>query len=135
MSSLATFTKASVEQFAHEFENLFYQDDGAGMAAYYTDNARLFADGIAPIQGIAAVRAFWQATCERGKAMGMQRSITVNEVVLTTDVCYAYSTLTLDVTVGGQAVHRTVSDITIWRKQEDDSWKIEVDISVPNPED
>jgi ketosteroid isomerase-like protein len=134
MNSLATFDKDTVEQFAHTFEELFYNGDGVGMAAYYTDNARLFAEGIAPTQGKSAIEAFWQATCQRGKTMDMKRSITVDEIVATSELCYAYSTLTLDLTVNGQSVHRTTSDITIWRQQSDGSWQIEVDISVPDPQ-
>ena len=134
MNSLATFDKDTVEQFARTFEELFYKGDGTGMAAYYTDDARLFADGVAPIKGKADIESFWQATCERGNAMGMKRSITVDEVVVTNELCYAYSTLTLDLTANGQAIHRTTSDVTIWRKQGDGSWQIEVDISVPDPQ-
>ena len=134
MSSVATFNQENIEQFAHTFEDLFYGGDGVGMAAYYTEDARLFADGIAPIKGKAAIEAFWQATCEHGKALSMKRSIKVDEAHATDELCYAYSTLTLDVTVNGQAVHRTVSDITIWRKQADGGWRIEVDISVPDPQ-
>lgn len=134
MNSLATFNQETVEQFARTFEELFYNGDGIGMAAYYTKDARFFADGTAPIYGKAAIEAFWQATCERGKALNMKRSIRVDEVRATDELCYAYSALALDVSAGGQAIHRTVSDITIWRKQADGSWQIEVDISVPDPQ-
>ena len=134
MSSISTFDRDAVEQFADTFEKLFYDNDGSGMAAYYTDDARLFAEGIPPTQGRSAIEAFWQATCARGKTMGMKRVIRVDEVQATGELCYAYCTLTLDMVVNGQQVHRTTSDITIWRKQDDDSWQIEVDISVPDPQ-
>jgi ketosteroid isomerase-like protein len=134
MNSLATFNKETVEQFAHTFEELFYNGDGIGMGAYYTENARLFADGVAPIHGKPAIEAFWQETCEHGKVLNMKRSIRVDDVQATDELCYAYSTLTLDLTTGDQAIHRTVSDITIWRRQVSGTWQIEVDISVPDPQ-
>lgn len=134
MNPLMTFDRNTVEQFAHTLEDLFYESDSTAMAAYYTNDARLFADGVAPLKGKSDIETFWQATCEHGNALNMKRSITVDEVTVTSELCYAYSTLTLDFTTNGQSIHRTVSDITIWRKQNDGSWLIEVDISVPDPQ-
>lgn len=134
MAGLQTFDEDTVVRFAREFEQLFYDGKGADMAAYYTENARLIGDGISPIQGLAGIERFWQLTCGRSKELNMKRSIVVDEIQIGDPLSYVVSTLTITLqTSEGKEVTRTISDITIWRKQADGTWQIEVDISNPNP--
>lgn len=134
MAGLPSFDEQTVKQFGQAFEDLFYEGKGGDMAAYYTEDARLMADGIAPVQGRAAIETFWNMTCERGRALQMKRDIQVEEIRASEALSYAVSTLTVEVrTPDGKTAVNTVKDITIWRKQADGSWLIEVDISNQNP--
>jgi uncharacterized protein (TIGR02246 family) len=133
MATVTTFDLDSIKAFAREFERIFYTEEAELMASYYTDTARLIGDGFMPIQGRESIEKFWQATCARGKQIDMKRSIEINETQVVDTLGYAFSTLTIELNTPQGAMLRTTSDITIWRKQEDGTWKIEVDISTPNP--
>jgi uncharacterized protein (TIGR02246 family) len=134
MSHLSSFDRQSVEDFARKFEDLFYEGDGAGMAAYYTENARLMGEGINPIQGRAGIESFWQSACAHAKILHMKRKINVDDIEMSPELSYAVCTLVLQFqTPDGQIVDKTVKDITIWRRLADGKWQIEVDISNPNP--
>ena len=134
MTGLSAFNEQVVGQFAQEFERLFYAANSAEMAAYYTDDARLMADGIAPIQGRAGIAQFWEMTCRRGAELKMKRSIVVDAIRAAETLSYAISTLTIVlVTPDGRPITNTVKDITIWRLEADGVWRIEVDISNQNP--
>jgi uncharacterized protein (TIGR02246 family) len=131
---VATFDRQAVEHFARAFETMFYDGDATAMASFYTDNATLIAEGIPLTTGKSNIEAFWQATCARGKTLQMQRSIAVEGIEATSDLSYALCTLTLHFTLPtGQAVTKVIKDITIWRRQADGTWLIEVDISNPEP--
>jgi ketosteroid isomerase-like protein len=64
MATLATLEKQGVEQFAREFERLFYQGDFAAMASFYTEDAQLLVEDQELIQGRPAISRFWQAACQ-----------------------------------------------------------------------
>lgn len=131
-SSIPSFDLESLRTFARRFEELFYANDGESMAAYYTDDGWLAGEGVNATRGVDGIRVFWKNACERGREMGMKRSLAIESCELSGDLGYAVSTATLDLTApNGQAVHRVVKDITIWRRQTDGGWKIEADISSP----
>jgi uncharacterized protein (TIGR02246 family) len=135
VASLTKISAEEVERFARKVEEIFYEGDGRGMASYYTENARLMADGIEPLRGRHAIEAFWQATCERAKSIDMKRTIHVEDVQASDEISYAVCTLTIEVRIpNGGIITKTVKDITIWRKQADGTWQIEVDISNQNPQ-
>ena len=131
---VATFDREAVERFARAFEAMFYEADAAAMASYYTEDATLIADGIPLTVGKANIEAFWRATCGRAKTVAMQRSIAVERIEAASELSYALCTLTLHFQLPtGQAVTKIIKDITIWRRQADGAWLIEVDISNPEP--
>jgi ketosteroid isomerase-like protein len=116
------------------FEAMFYEADAAAIPSYYTDAATLVADGIPLTVGKANIEAFWQATCARAKMVAMKRSIAVERIEAASELSYALCTLTLHFTLpSGQAVTKIIKDITIWRRQPNGAWLIEVDISNPEP--
>ena len=134
MASLAGFNEKEIEKFVRTFETIFYQGEALKMASYYTENAQLMADGIKPMQGRSDIAVFWEATCERAKNLNMERTIHIDEIMASSDLGYTVSTVVVKVQLpNGQKVVNTVNDITIWRKQADETWKIEVDISNQNP--
>jgi uncharacterized protein (TIGR02246 family) len=134
MASLTKMCEEEVERFCRKFEEIFYEGDFKGLASYYTENARLMADGIEPLQGRDAIERFWQMTCERAKSIAMKRAIHVDQIEAFDDLSYVASTLTLEAPAPkGQMIVNTVKDVTVWRKQADGTWQIEVDISNRNP--
>jgi uncharacterized protein (TIGR02246 family) len=132
MIQFKEFDLQAVNAFAREFENIFYKNDAGGMAAYYTEDARLIAEGIEPIRGRKAVEAFWKSTCERANSVRMERKIVVEDIRPSGEISYAFCTLLLHFQLpDGQSVNKVTKDITIWRRQPDGIWLIEVDISCP----
>ena len=102
-SSIPRFDLEHLRAFAQTFEELFYADDGDAMAAYYTDNAWLAGEGINAMSGIDNIRVFWENACERGKQLGMKRSLAIASCEMSGELGYAISTATLDFTPPGAA--------------------------------
>jgi hypothetical protein len=72
--SLPTFEKQDVQQFARDFESLFYAGDAAAMASFYADDAKLMAEDTEPIVGRSAIERFWQVACERAHHRSGERA-------------------------------------------------------------
>ncbi len=127
MPGLVTFEWREAEEFAREFERLFYARDAAAMASYYTEDAKLMVDEQPTIQGRRAIEEFWQAAY--AMAWTMTRTIAVEEVVASGDLGYLVARVTLRVPVAeGRTVVNIVKDVTVW-KLETDGWRMAVDIS------
>jgi ketosteroid isomerase-like protein len=132
MITISQFDLPTLNAFSRDFEDIFYKGDAAAMAAYYTADARLMAENIEPLVGQPAIESFWKSTCEHAKILHMERKIIVEEVHPSVEISYAFCTLLLHFqTPDGKSVDKVVKDITIWRRQPDGIWSIEVDISSP----
>lgn len=136
--SLTSFSPAELERFTHDFEDLFYAADPASMTSYYAEQAQLMADGMQPIQGRAAIAEFWQAAITRATAAQARRTIRLHEAHCSGDLGYALCTVTVQIPAAGDATTAAgtsvaVWDATIWRRDPDGGWRIEVDISTPLP--
>lgn len=148
--SLATFEPGEVDRFTRDFEELFYAADPAAMTSYYTENAQLMADGMAPIQGHGAIELFWRKAIDRGVAAGARRTIALHESSFSGDLGYALCTVTVEIPAraeagpdgaastdgiasGGAGFRRAVWDATIWHRDPSGRWRIAVDISTPLP--
>jgi ketosteroid isomerase-like protein len=101
--SLAAFSSPELERFTRTFEELFYADDPDSMTSYYTQDAQLVADGIAPIEGHAAIRKFWQAAIDRAAAAKARRTIQLHEASSSGDLGYALCTVTVEIPADGGA--------------------------------
>jgi ketosteroid isomerase-like protein len=53
--SLASLDQRVVEEFTRHFESLFNTGDAAGLAAFYTEDAKLLAESTDLIRGRAAI--------------------------------------------------------------------------------
>ena len=135
--SLATFEQGSLEQFARTFEDLFDAGDASSMTSYYTEDAQLMADGMAPVRGQAAIGEFWRASVGRVAAAKARRTIEVHESSSSGDLGYALCTVTVqipgqpgqpgDVAAPGTTI--AAWDATIWQRGPAGEWRIAVDIS------
>ena len=70
---LTAFSPDQLHQFTREFEDLFDAADPASMTSYYSEDAKLMADGMQPIEGHAAIMGFWHAAITRAAAAGARR--------------------------------------------------------------
>lgn len=130
MGVLATFEKQEADQFAREFERLFYARDIAGLTSYYTEDAKLMVEERPTMQGHRAIEEFWRAVFATvGNA---KRSITIEELEASGDLGYMVATVNLSIPLpDGQTINSTVKDITVWRR-EADGWRMAVDTSSRN---
>lgn len=131
MGALATFERREAEQFAREFERLFYLRDAAAMASYYTEDAKLMADDRPAIQGRRAIEEFWEAAC--AAAGTISRTIVIEEVETSGNLGYLVSAVTLRIpSAEEQASIITFKDVTVWKREADGGWRLALDIANRN---
>lgn len=65
--------RAEIEQRNQEFMDAFNRGDAAGVAAAYTDDARVLPPGGNPVSGRAAIEQFWKGAMGTGiREVGLQ---------------------------------------------------------------
>jgi uncharacterized protein (TIGR02246 family) len=128
--SLASLDMQAVAQFTRDFETLFNDGDAGGMAACYTEDARLLAENAPLIRGRAAIEQFWGHAIERARAAGAVRTISVDEVTSSGDLGYALGTVVVRIPPGRLL---TTKYAVIWQRDPDGRWRLAVDSSSPNP--
>lgn len=130
MAALSAFHQPELERFTRTFEELFDADDPESMTSYYTEQAQLMGDGIAPVRGHDAIKLFWHAAISWAKAAGARRAIQLHEAHSSGDLGYALCTVTVEVPGG---VRRAAWDATVWQRDPAGNWRIAVDISTTLP--
>jgi ketosteroid isomerase-like protein len=134
---LTAFSPDQLQQFTREFEDLFDAADPVSMTSYYSQDAKLMADGMQPIEGHAAIMGFWHAAITRAAAAGARRAIQLHESHSSGDLGYALCTATVRIPppsgTTGPGTSIAVWDATIWQHDPDGNWRIAVDISTPLP--
>jgi uncharacterized protein (TIGR02246 family) len=128
--SVASLDRQAVEQFTRHFESLFNDGDAAGMAACYTEDARLLAENTELIKGRATIEEFWRLAIGRARAAGAVRTISLDEVVSDGGLGYLIGTVTVRLPGGPELVTKYA---TVWQHETDGRWRIAVDSSSPNP--
>jgi ketosteroid isomerase-like protein len=133
--TLTAFSPEQLQQFTREFEELFDVGDPASMTSYYSEDAKLMADGMQPIEGRAAIMEFWHAAITRAAAVGARRAIRLHESHSSGDLGYALCTVTVRIPPASGTTDTSIAvwDATIWRRDPGGSWRIAVDISTPLP--
>jgi uncharacterized protein (TIGR02246 family) len=131
--SLTTFEKQDVQQFARDFESLFYAGDAVAMASFYADDAKLMAEDTEPIVGRSAIERFWQVACERARAANGRRNIIVQEVAASGNLGYGLGVVTVHIPQNDdRELQIAFKYATIWRREADGRWRLVVDISNRN---
>jgi uncharacterized protein (TIGR02246 family) len=128
--SLASLERDEVEQFTREFEALFNAGDAAGMAWYYTEDARLLAEHAPLIRGRDDIERFWRDAIGRARAANAVRTIRLDEVTSSDDLGYALGVVVVRIPSGREL---TTKYATIWHRDADGRWRLAVDSSSPNP--
>lgn len=104
------------------FVAAFASGDGAAVAELYTEDARLLPPGSDPVDGRAAIAAFWQSVIDSGVA---DARLMIDEVENFGDTAYEvshYAMYDADGNVLGEGRY-----IVIW-KNTDAGWKLHRDI-------
>jgi ketosteroid isomerase-like protein len=127
MYTMTTLDADSAQEFARDFEDVFYQGDYRTMAAVYTADGKLFAEGTPVFEGRPAIEEFWKQGCERGRLAAMKRSIQIHEARASGDLGYTQSTVTLQ--IGGHPAKIAIRGVCVWRREPDGIWRIAHDIS------
>jgi ketosteroid isomerase-like protein len=60
MYTMTRLDASSAQEFARDFEDVFYQGNYQDMAAAYTADGKLFAEGAPVIEGRPAIEEFWK---------------------------------------------------------------------------
>ena len=128
--SLASLERDDFEQFTHEFEALFNAGDAAGMASFYTEDAKLLAERTDLIRGRDAIERFWREAISQARAADAVRTIRLDEVTSSGDLGYALGVVVVRIPSGRQL---TTKYATIWQRDTDGRWRLAVDSSSPNP--
>lgn len=126
--------RSAIEAANLKFGEALSQGDAAALAAMYTDDATLLPFEADMIKGKAGVEAYWNGAIQMG----------VKGVVLTTvdlgggDECiYEVGTAVMTVQPEGMdPVEMPGKYVVVWKKAEDGTWKLHVDIfntNVPTP--
>ncbi|MGD8404992.1 MAG: DUF4440 domain-containing protein [Anaerolineales bacterium] len=132
--SLKKFGKQEIDQFTHEFEELFDVRDYRGLASYYASDAKLLPEDMEVVQGHAALEHFWHVSCEGAKKKGLKRTIQVQNFESSGDLGYLTGIVTLRIPeTDGESLINKVRYITVWRRENDRAWRIIIDISNRQP--
>ena len=127
---LKTFESKGIVDFARDFEALFDRGDFEGMTSYYTNDATLLAEETDTVEGLQAIREFWRTSCEKANASAIKRTIQVDKAFCSGALGYVLGQVRLDIPVVGPGLPtKLIRYATIWKKEEDGSWRIVVDIS------
>jgi uncharacterized protein (TIGR02246 family) len=129
MFALTSFDIDTAHEFARYYERVFYAGDYEAMAAMYTDDGRLIAQGMDVMVGRAAIEQFWKQACARSRAVGMKRSIHHDLVDSSGDVGYQHGRVVLEIPAGTESNTITSRYLALWRRQADGLWRIALDIS------
>lgn len=131
MAGLSSFDRDDVERFLHDWVEWFDEGRYQRMTEYYAEDARLVATGTPTLRGRADIERFFRAACERGRAIGMRRTIQLEQAETIGDVGYMRGTVTLS---GSNAPEpTTVRYTTLWKRQADGAWRLIEDISCATP--
>ena len=118
--------RKAIEGANGEFGEAVRRGDGAGIAALYTEDAKLLPPNSEMIQGREGIKAFWGG----GLQMGIKDAIlTTIEVLGTGDIVCEIGKYDLTIKPGG---HEAIKDngkyLVLWKKSMGGTWKLHVDI-------
>src|SRR5215210_1374695 len=101
-----------IEQRNREFVAAFNRGDAAGVAALYTENARVLPPGGAIVSGQQAIQEFWQSVM----GMGVREvDLRTQDVELGGDLAYEIGSATLKMQPpDGSPMTDTVKYVVVW---------------------
>jgi uncharacterized protein (TIGR02246 family) len=131
MNPLTSFDAGSIERFTRDWESVFDRADHHLLASFYTEDATLIATHMPTINGRTAIEEFWRVSCSGARAAGLERRVHVTKVESAGELAVLQGTVTLR--PAASAREMTVRYVTVWKRQPDRCWRIDVDISSAAP--
>lgn len=121
MEDIHSSITAANQQFMDAFRRL----DAAGIAALYTEDAKILPPGAEMMTGKEAIQSFWQGVMDMGIK---EAKLEIVEVQSEGDLAYEVSRFTLTgQQVGGENIQLTGKYVVVWKNREG-SWKLHADI-------
>ena len=118
--------RSEIESLLPGFNDAIKRGDAAGVAAYYTEGARVLFPRSEMITGRQAIQARWQRIMDRGV---IENNIEIVELVpMGENAAYEIGKYTTKTTLeSGVTVTDKGKYVVIW-KHDGESWKLDVDI-------
>jgi uncharacterized protein (TIGR02246 family) len=115
-----------IEARNREFVTAFNRGDAGGVAAAYTEDARILPPGAPAMSGRQAIEQFWQSVM----AMGVREvDLRTEHAEAVGDLAYEVGSATLTIQPeGGTATTDTVKYVVVWKRQAGGPWQLAVDI-------
>lgn len=115
----------SIASANQNFMDAFSRADAAGIAALYTEDAKLLPPGSPMMSGKEAIQSFWQGVMD----MGLKEArLDIVEVESQGNLAYEISRFTLSgQQPGGESILLMGKYVVVW-KNEGGLWKLHVDI-------
>ncbi len=100
-------------------------DDTDAFISFFADGAHFMPFG-APLAQGDAIRTTWEGLVSM-PGFGIEWQATAAEVAVSGDIGYTIGTFELTAEQDGTAMRTEGKFLTVWRKQADGSWKVQVD--------
>lgn len=115
----------SIASANQKFMDAFSRADAAGLAALYTEDAKLLPPGSPMMNGKEAIQSFWQGAMDMGLK---EAKLDIVEVESQGNLAYEISRFTLSgQQPGGESILLMGKYVVVW-KNEGGAWKLHVDI-------
>jgi ketosteroid isomerase-like protein len=118
---------------ARAFSAAYMRGDAAAMAAMYTEDAAIFPEGTAAIEGRPAIERYW--TLPAGRRV-TNHVLTPDHIELHDGLALDYGRFTATSEVNGRASGPGFGKyVVVWRKGDDGRWRMQLDMwnRAPNP--
>jgi uncharacterized protein (TIGR02246 family) len=122
--------KAAIAKGNAQWSEGWAKGDASLVAAVFADDGVQLAKGGKIIKGRDAIAAR-QAAAMKGADPGVKVSVITLDVWVDGDLAYETGSYKYEYTVKGKAGTDEGKYVTIWKRQKDGSWKLKMDMGVP----
>ncbi|HVU31720.1 MAG TPA: SgcJ/EcaC family oxidoreductase [Sphingomicrobium sp.] len=129
----AESVKQAIKADETKWNQEFKSKDTEGLASHYSDDAYFVAPGMKPADGSTEIRKIF-ANASTDPAFSVQFSS--DKIDVSGDLAYARGKFTEKFTdrKTGKVMTDSGSYLTVYKKQDDGSWKVVADFTVPDPD-
>ena len=127
--------KAKIEADMKAYTQAAVKGDAAATASYYEENAIVLASSMPMVKGRANIEKLMRGWAQSEMKLKEFTTTTIS-VEGTGDLAVQLGRIFQTFEMGGKVIADTGKFVTVWRKQEDGSWKIAYDIwntDIPAP--
>jgi len=127
--------KQAIQADQAKWNQQFKAKDTEGMVGHYADDAYFVAPGLAGTEGSTPIRQIY-ANASTDPAFDVQLKVTKVDAASSGDLAYARGTFTEKYTdkKSGKVMSDSGSYLTVYKKQDDGSWKAVEDFAAADPD-